>query len=255
MQRLKHPIRSIREPFGKAGLTVAILALVLAMVGGAWAAAGLTGKQKKQVIKIAKKYAGKPGAVGANGTNGTNGTEGKEGKEGAKGKSVALGAAGANCTTPNGTSVEVEGSGTKQYVCNGKNGTTGYTEFLPKGKTETGSYSAISTSTTKAVIFSISFPIPLEAKITETHFVTYEDQHNNTIPAGCSGTAQEPQASPGNLCVFSNEAFTEPFNSPPVITPAGTLSSGAGTTGVVGLGETKNAEEPIAGTWAVTAPE
>ena len=58
MQRLRHPIRAIREPFGKAGLTVAILALVLAMVGGAYASGALTGKQKKEVKKIAKKYAG-----------------------------------------------------------------------------------------------------------------------------------------------------------------------------------------------------
>jgi hypothetical protein len=39
MQRLKHPVRAIREPFGKAGLTVAILALVLVLVPAAQALA------------------------------------------------------------------------------------------------------------------------------------------------------------------------------------------------------------------------
>src|SRR3954453_22689625 len=59
--------RHFKEPFGKAGLTVAILALVLAMVGGAWAAVGLNGKQKKEVRKIAKTFAGKPGVAGQQG--------------------------------------------------------------------------------------------------------------------------------------------------------------------------------------------
>jgi len=36
--KLKHPIRSISEPFGKAGLIVATVALVMAMLGGAYAA-------------------------------------------------------------------------------------------------------------------------------------------------------------------------------------------------------------------------
>src|SRR3977135_3938804 len=79
----------LKEPFGKAGLTVAICALVLAMVGGAYAAGALSGKQKKEVEKIAKKFAGKPGAAGLAGpvgANGTNGTAGKEGAPGAPGK-------------------------------------------------------------------------------------------------------------------------------------------------------------------------
>jgi hypothetical protein len=85
MSRLRHPVRAIREPFGKAGLTVAICALVLAMVGGAYAAGALSGKQKKEVEKIAKKFAGKPGATGAAGANGTNGTNGKDGAPGTAG--------------------------------------------------------------------------------------------------------------------------------------------------------------------------
>ena len=74
--RLRHPINSIREPFGKAGLIVGVIALVFAMLGGAYAASALSGKQKKEVEKIAKKFVGKPGAPGANGTNGEDGTTG-----------------------------------------------------------------------------------------------------------------------------------------------------------------------------------
>jgi hypothetical protein len=82
MQRPRHPIRAIREPFGKAGLTVAILALVLAMVGGAYAAGALTRKQKKEVVKIAKRYAGKDGLAGAQGKEGKQGPTGQEGPPG-----------------------------------------------------------------------------------------------------------------------------------------------------------------------------
>jgi IPT/TIG domain/Collagen triple helix repeat (20 copies)/Divergent InlB B-repeat domain len=39
MQRLKHPVRAIREPFGTAGLTVAILALAIVLVPAAQAIA------------------------------------------------------------------------------------------------------------------------------------------------------------------------------------------------------------------------
>jgi hypothetical protein len=79
MNRFRHPIRAIREPFGKAGLTVAILALVLAMVGGAYASGALTGKQKREVKKIAKRYAGKAGPQGIEGKRGPTGPEGPQG--------------------------------------------------------------------------------------------------------------------------------------------------------------------------------
>src|SRR6476469_4583933 len=117
MKRLRNPARATREPFGKAGLIVACGALVFAMVGGAYAAGALSGKQKKEVEKIAKKYAGKTGpagpqgpagSAGTNGKDGTNGTNGINGKEGPEGKQ-------------------------------GKDGITGFTETLPSGKTETGS--------------------------------------------------------------------------------------------------------------------
>jgi hypothetical protein len=122
-RKLRHPVRSIREPFGKAGLTVAILALVLAMVGGAYAAGALSGKQKKEVEKIAKKYAGKTGSAGS---------QGPAGPAGAKGDTGTNGKDGTNGT--NGTNGK-EGPEGKQ----GKEGTTGFTETLPSGKTETGS--------------------------------------------------------------------------------------------------------------------
>jgi hypothetical protein len=169
MKRLRHPINAIREPFGKAGLIIAVIALVFAMVGGAFAAKGaLTGKQKKEVEKIAKKYAGKTGPAGpqgpagTNGTNGKDGANGKDGTNGTNGKSVTTGNAALAECEEGGITVEVEGTpATKKKVCNGEEGkegspwTAGGT--LPPEKTETGAW------------VPISFPIPLAAKIMDFH--------------------------------------------------------------------------------------
>ena len=94
-------ISRIHSKLGTAGFVISILALVVALGGGAYAASGgLTGKQKKEVEKIAKKYAGKPGGPGAAGAGGpqgpagTNGTNGKDGINGGKGEQGSPGSAG-----------------------------------------------------------------------------------------------------------------------------------------------------------------
>jgi hypothetical protein len=150
------------------GLIVAVIAMVIALAGGAFAASGgLTPKQKKQVEAIAKKFAGKPGpagaagAIGAKGDAGSQGKEGPPGKEGLGGKpgkdgtSVALREIPAEeleCDELGGVEVrlatQVVGEGNE--VCNGKEGKEGkegpegkpWTAggLLPPGATETGSW-------------------------------------------------------------------------------------------------------------------
>ncbi len=201
MPRLRHPIRSFKEPFGKAGLTVAILALVLAMVGGAYAASGaLSGKQKKEVEKIAKKDAGKPGANGAAGTAGTNGTNGTNGKDGAagtagtngtNGKTVrhgttnptnAIGTEGdfyINTTTdeifgPKPTTAGAWGSGTE---LKGEPGVIHPGETLPSEASETGTWSLgrIKGSSVppgypfQGIAVPVSFPVPLPSELDAAH--------------------------------------------------------------------------------------
>jgi hypothetical protein len=261
--RLRHPIRAIREPFGKAGLAVAILALVLAMVGGAYAAGALTGKQKKEVEKIAKKYAGKPGApgaAGANGTNGTNGKDGSAGAPGADGKSVLakeIPKSSTTCTKQGGTEFEVDGSGKAEKVCNG---TTGFTKTLPKGETETGAWTfgPITDAAVPLVAGNrllrvplASFAIPLKEELdgTHVHYIKVEE----AAPEGCTGNVKEPGAELGNLCVFASreEGAVHEIQDPTTLT----FAQGAGTTGAILLvlfeeEATKAAGE---GTWAVTA--
>jgi hypothetical protein len=261
MSRLRHPIRQLKEPFGKAGLTVAILALVMALVGGAYAAGGLTKPQEKQVKKIAKKYAGKPGAPGAAGTNGTNGTNGKDGTNGTPGppgKSVvASTASGTECTGGvGGTKFEVEGSGTPSQVCNGKNGTTGFTETLPSGKTETGAWGTTSSggkflgSGFEGVIAPISFNIPL-AESPTPHVVTLAEGETTECPGG----VENPEAKEDNLCIFIGEE--QGVGGSFVVPPWGGQAN-AGKSGPEGaLVEASHTGAPgttaISGSWAVTA--
>ncbi len=126
-------LKRIREKFGTAGLIVAIVALVVAVAGTAYAATKLNGTQKKEVEKIAKKFAGKDGATGAQGPAGAAGAKGDKGNAGDKGpggspgESVALtefpkGVAG--CNELGGAEVRMKsqlaGEGTE--VCNGSPG-------------------------------------------------------------------------------------------------------------------------------------
>jgi hypothetical protein len=268
MQRLKHPVRSITEPFGKAGLTVAICALVLAMVGGAWAAAGLNSKQKKEVTKIAKKYAGKPGAAGAAGPTGPAAPAGPKGDTGAKGetgsaggtgpagKSVLTEAAGGECPE-GGTKFKVEGAVTSSHVCNGEEGEPGPTGpngspwtaggTLPPNQTEEGSWSLIVGHKTKisAVVelslprTAVSFGIPLASSPTAVYLKVGE-----TEPTNCPGTVEEPQAALGFLCVYAE------FETGGV--PA--LSANPKTYGALINGVGGEEGGIAGGSWAVTAP-
>lgn len=161
MKRLRHPIRAIREPFGTAGLIIAMVALVAALGGSALAASGaLTGKQKKEVETIAKKYAGKPGAAGPTGTQGPAGAKGDSGPAGAAGTNGTAGTAGTNGTSvttaviPTSSATcghnggtEVKSASATTNVCNGEEGEEGEegTEGQPAGFNYTFSTSVTET--------------------------------------------------------------------------------------------------------------
>ena len=225
--------RRLKEPFGKAGLTVAILALVLAMVGGAYAASGLNSKQKKEVKSIAKSFQG-TGPAGAQGAAGANG---KDGAQGPKGDTGVAGPQG-----PQG----VQGPA-------GKNGETGFTETLPPGKTETGTWAL--GSVTKSTVVPLSFNIPLKNAPVALHFVNLEEEEFTgseptpvTPPVNCLGSSKAPSAPPGHVCVYEDAGFGEPFGYEPVPGLVNTFRTGANFFYQI-------AENQVAfGTWAVTAP-
>ncbi|HEX3042787.1 MAG TPA: hypothetical protein VHP56_11935 [Solirubrobacterales bacterium] len=240
----------IHEKLGTAGFVISIVALVAALSGGAYAASGaLTGKQKKEVTKIAKQYAGKPGAPGAQGPAGAAGPAGPKGDTGSAGSAGAAGVspAGTNFTgektvdsvTCKEGGTEYKGA-TTNLVCNGKkgtNGTTGFTETLPPNKTETGVWGGGKTEAGVAEgeflrWFPISFPIPL-ADAPEAIYVGPTEASAPGCPG--RGGAKDPEespesfpinetppnpqypeyhptiprADPGKLCVYAGALFEE----------------------------------------------
>ncbi len=204
-------ISRIHSKLGTAGLVVAIVALVAALGGGAYAAQqGLNGKQKKEVKKIAKKFAGKngaPGATGPQGPKGDTGAAGAAGKDGTNGTNGAPGqsvtgapiATGGACGTQTGVKYTLGATATN--VCNGE---SGFTETLPSGETETGTWALGPFD--KSAFVPLTFNIPLETAPT-FHFVNAEGEEiSGEEPyheaENCTGTAEDPTAPPGDLCIY-----------------------------------------------------
>jgi Collagen triple helix repeat (20 copies) len=227
----------VHDRLGTAGFVISIVALVVALGGTAFAAAKLSGGEKKEVEKIAKKFAGPKGATGPAGTNGAqgpvgaqgpagskgaDGTAGAGGAAGAAGKSVVIGATAPNCTG-GGKTVEVEGSGKKSEICDGEEGppgspwTAGGT--LPPEATETGTWAVgrfgAPAAASSIAYVPISFSIPLAAPIAGGHMhyinaVGKEVKLNSTTfepeeltSTACKGSAANPTAEPGDFCLYT----------------------------------------------------
>lgn len=224
----------MQKKLGTAGLVVAIVALVTALTGAAFAAGGLTGQQEKQVVKIAKKYAGKngkAGAPGAKGDTGAKGDAGPKGDTGAKGETGAKGDTGAP----------------------GSPWTAGGT--LPKEKTETGAF-AMSTPAAGSSVsedIAIGYNIPLAAGSAPTvNFIAQKEAGGFEAKKGsltnCPGSFSEPKANPGNLCLYGDEVGFSPAEKIAFVESWFSNASGAviNVTLLTGGG--------AKGTWAVTAP-
>jgi len=230
---------------------IAVMALVFAMIGGAYAASGgLTSKQKKEVKAIAKSFQGKgptgaqgpagpQGPAGANGKDGTNGTNGKDGTNGTNGKdgisaeAIPFSGEAHGCKEGG---IEVKSAKAPAFVCNGSPWTAG--GALPKGATETGVWSVtIGPSTTGTA--ATSFIIPLGAAPQVVYVPAGKEEE---FEQECPGNAFAPAAAEGFACFYT-------INTAEGVSKSGefALSGGAFLTfnGVAG-------EEGL-GTWAVTA--
>lgn len=277
----------VRKHFN-ATTVVAIVALVFAMTGGAFAVTSKGGgghataqtAKKKAKVKLLRGPRGERGPVGPVGPAGPAGPSGKDGlngKDGAPGAPGEKGAAGApgqsvtGTTEPPGANCENGGykltsaSGT-QYVCNGANGAdgqTGFTETLPPGKTETGGFTFAhqlisGPSPIMASSTAISFNIPLAAELDEAH--VHIVRHGETAPAACDDgvepapSVEHPEADPGNLCVFAGLAFNANLELIEKLAPI--FSGGASTSGALLTAALEekgpNSEAILSGSWAVT---
>lgn len=254
MGRLRHPLRTIKEPFGTAGLIIACIALVLALGGAAYAAAKLNGTQKKEVEKIAKKFAGKDGAPGAAGSAGPAGPQGPQGSAGAPGAPGEKGATGK------------DGKAGKDGVI-GPTGPTGSAgpHLLP-GMTETGRWSGFTVyppAETELPI-AISYPIPLEEPSEDVVYLNAEETEEEAGTGGCElefpenfgEPKAEPVAPPGTLCVFTlfEEQGTFKNIGESSFPAFGTNDSPSGALLWVKT-SAPSGELKMHGVWAVTAPE
>ena len=185
--------QTIRRHFNATGV-VAVLALVLAMSGGAYAASRYVITSTKQISpKVLKSLQGKAGAVGAQGPAGAVGAQGPAGSSGAQGPAGLAGVQG-----PKGERGEPGARGEK--------GESGWAETLPQGKTLTGQFAAsgLAEEADGIVVSAVSFPFRVQDESGQgphVHFI----KAGESSPAGCTGNTAQPDAEEGNLCVFGLE--------------------------------------------------
>jgi hypothetical protein len=223
---------------------IAIVALVFALTGGAYAASRVIITSKSQInTKVLKELAkdvanlvpagkaGAPGGPGAAGAGGAQGPQGVAGTNGTPGEEGAKGDTG------------VPGPEGSPWTAGGK---------LPSKKTETGTWSATAGPFAASAggslgLASISYTIPLSHAVQ----VKIEPEGYEGDKAECPSTTEEleegavAKAAPGTLCVY-------PFN--------GILGEELSTlvnsvNGAVLIGKVEESLAGIAtyGAWAVTA--
>jgi hypothetical protein len=229
----------IQSKLGTAALVVAILALIAALTGAAFAAGGLTKAQQKQVVKIAKKYAGKDGAPGAPGPAGPAGPSGPGGSAGPQGEKGPKGTTGSPWTVGG---------------------------VLPKGETEKGVWTYGRTTKEQAVVtLPISFVIPLQTApvlryvgvdcSTKGSPTVCEEEQEKIEEEDCTGSASEPEAAEGVLCVYLGELVQNPGELLEVLTSSTKVGATLGflTPEVPESGGAERLISLAQGTWAVTA--
>ena len=235
---------------------IAGLALVFAMTGGAYAAKKYLITSTKQISpSVLKALQGKAGVAGAPGVAGAQGAAGPAGPAGPAGAAGAGGAKGE--TGPAGIKGEKGVTG-----ATGASGATGFTKTLPKGETETGTWTASEASTGfNAVFASISFPIQLAAEGVEHSAETF-NEHETThkeFTVHCPGTVGEPKATAGFLCVYTEfEHLERASNILEARSTSGTNFAYGKSGAILSVALTAPEAEPAIveayGSWAVTAP-
>jgi hypothetical protein len=211
-------------------MVVAVAALVLAMGGGAYAAKKYVITSTKQIKpSVLKSLQGKSGVAGSTGPAGSSGKDGTNGKDGSNGNDGSNG---------------VDGTDGSPWTAGGT---------LPSGATETGSWAFAETEAFKPTPWQpISFMIPLEGPLgpSGVHYLAEGEGEK----AECPGTAEEPEAAEGNLCVYTTELGGQSLG-PPVINQSGVRGQeeGASPTGAWINFQLAETETFGYGTWAVTA--
>jgi hypothetical protein len=243
----------IHNKLGTAGLIVAVVALIAALAGTAFGALpGLNGKQKKEVKKIAKKLVkagpqgpqgapGPAGAQGAAGAKGSDGAAGKEGPPGPPGEPGVCSISNPKCVLPPGATL----TGTWSFFNRG----------LQQLETEVGGETKSYLVGVPRVLVHISFPLRINPapdlfSVAENWIGEGQDPTPD-----CPGSYTEPEAAPGELCLYAAEVANAGSNA--THEPEGFSAFETDRTSGVVFQFLTN-EEGLNGwgfgTWAVTAP-
>jgi Collagen triple helix repeat (20 copies) len=259
----------LRNRFGIPGV-ISVIALVFAMFGGAYAATNSSEGGKATASAKAKKGprgprgpAGPPGPAGPAGAKGDTGPAGPKGDAGPQGLAGPQGPQG-----PKGDKGEKGAKGDKgdPWVPDGT---------LPAGTTLTGVW-AFGTLATElnaevaggsgvppSIRLPISFTIPLASPLPEAavHYINPAGAEvtktgENVPSTACLGSVEDPDAEPGNLCVYAGKATGVSFLNSGALKKAKTPEQpGASTAGAILNIGNPTAEALAFGTWAVTAEE
>ncbi len=241
----------LKNRFGVPGV-IAVIALVFAMIGGAYAAndngnATASAKAKKgprgpRGPKGPKGDTGPAGPAGAAGPAGPAGLKGANGADGAKGDTGAKGsngAAGAKGATGAAGATGATGPEGSPWTAGGT---------LPSGETETGVWQTSPQAEPGTVSVQVSLPIPLETALAggggeDNQFIFLAAGEGGTEK--CPGTLQDPQAAPGSVCIYTlSESEAAPLD-----VVFGPTKSGASM-----LYSISEVGGFATGSWAVTAP-
>ena len=265
----------LHDRLGTAGLIVAIVALVVALTGTAFAAKKFI--TKPEAIKIAKKYAGKngkDGAPGAQGAQGPVGPAGSAGAAGAKGATCEAGAAGAaGATGPTGLKGATGTAGAEGATGpTGADGATGPTGpvgpvsagVLLKGTWSIPYYEAAAAGELVQAPISTSIPIDTNGgdfyKVIRDADGPYEFAEEGEVAALlCPGSADEPTVDNSLvgggavLCVYTNESnLMATFRGAGIATDWDVSKSGGGV--LAGFYTTGAGVAKANGSWAFIAP-
>ena len=145
------------------------------------------------------------------------------------------------------------GSGAATFACNGE---TGFTETLPPGMTETGTWVVQEVGVpTGEIPVAFSFPIPLAEGGEEAFFLNETETSTEAGTGGCTGSVIEPTAPEGVLCVYTAYENQTNIGTSPFFVFANQI--GFQPTGTVLRFQAEEAPATLQmnGSWAVTAAE
>jgi hypothetical protein len=255
---------------------VAVVALVFAMSGGAYAASRYVITSTKQISpKVLASLKGKAGPSGPAGKVGPVGPAGPAGA-GGSGSTGAAGSNGANGASVTGKEFvgvkgpckeggsELVGATGTTFACDGEKGAKGATGSpwtaggtLPAGAMESGTWAATGPPDGPvilkgAVLTAISFGIPLVSAPKVDIIESGSGAGGGTCPA--SSSVEKPEAEEGNLCIFLSTGGrgAENLERLATLSPEEILEA-SGTMGTTLL-LVPAAAEPVSahGTWAVS---